>query len=258
MTYAWLTIVSAVRDDLEGLRRTFTSLRTQDLDGVEVLVIDSSSDRGSVAEVCGDIATIEWVDPQGVYAAMNTGLQHASGNFVQFLNAGDCLHDDSVLMRVRASVSSDAQWMFGPVEIVGEDGKRTVTPAWDYSVEKQHMFARGLFPQHQGTFARREFLQNMGGFNTAFRIAADYEMVLRMSQVSDPLELDFVIADFYEGGLSSERWQESFREFHRARIETVHPKGAARLTEQWDYVTHFSRVWAYRTVVEPLRRRTRR
>lgn len=258
MMNPWLTIVSAVRDDPEGLLRTFASLRTQDLEGVEVQVVDSSSDRASVAEECADIAVIKWVEPQGVYAAMNTGLQNASGKYVQFLNAGDCLHDDSVLQRVRASVASEPQWMFGPVEIVGKDGKRTVTPAWDYSIEKKHMFARGLFPQHQGTFARRELLQKLGGFDTSFRIAADYALFLQMSQVSDPLELDFVVADFYEGGLSSERWQESFREFHRARIETLRPTGTARLSEQWDYVSHFSRVWAYRTVVEPLRRRARR
>ena len=254
----WLTIVSAVRDDLEGLQRTFASLRTQDLEDVEVLVIDSSVDRASVGEVCGDIAAVEWVEPQGVYAAMNTGLQHASGNYVQFLNAGDCLHDSSVLQRVRASSTSEPQWMFGPVEIVGEDGKRTVTPAWDYSVEKKHMFARGLFPQHQGTFARRELLRKLGGFDASFRIASDYAVFLQISQVSDPLELDFVVADFHEGGLSSKHWQESFREFHRARIEAFRPTGTARLSEQWDYVRHFSRVWAYRTLVEPLRRRARR
>ena len=148
--------------------------------------------------------------------------------------------------------------MFGPVEIVGEYGKRTVTPAWDYSAEKLHLFARGFFPQHQGTIARRELLQTLGGFDTSFRIAADYAMFLQMSQVSDPLELDFVVADFHEGGLSSKHWQESFREFHRARIEAFHPTGGARLAEQWDYLTNLSRVWAYRSVVEPLRRRARR
>ena len=83
-------------------------------------------------------------------------------------------------------------------------------------------------------------------------------MFLRMSLVADPVELDFVVADFYEGGLSSERWQESFREFHRARIEVLRPTGTARLTEQRDYAIHFLRVWAYRSVVEPFRRRARR
>ena len=258
MTTAWLTVVTAVRDDLEGLHRTFASLRRQDLDGVEVLVIDSSADQRSVEEVCSDIANVEWVEPQGVYAAMNTGLQHASGEYVQFLNAGDCLHDDSVLQRVRVASASAAQWMCGPVEIVNSGGYRIITPGWDYSVEQEHLFARGLFPQHQGTFARRDLLHSLGGFDTSFRIAADYAMFLRMSQVSDPLELDFVVADFHVGGLSSQRWQESFREFHRARIEVFRPTGVARLGERWDYVTHFSRVWAYRTVVEPLRRRARR
>ena len=148
--------------------------------------------------------------------------------------------------------------MFGPVEIMGKDGKRTVTPAWSYYLERKNLFARGFFPQHQGTFARRDLLQKLGGFDTSFHIAADYAMFLRMSQVSDPLELDFVVADFHEGGLSSEHWQRSFHEFHRARVEVFRPTGLARLTEQWNYRTHFSRVWAYRSVVEPLKRRARR
>jgi len=258
VTIVWLTVVTAVRDDLEGLQRTFASLRTQELDGVEVLVIDSSTDRGAVAQVCSDLATVHWVEPQGVYAAMNTALQHASGTYVQFLNAGDCLHDASVLQKVRVAMASGAPWMFGPVEIVAEDGTRTITPWWTYAVEKRHFFARGFFPQHQGTFVKRGLLHSLGGFDTSFRIAADYKMFLRMTQVSDPLELDFVVADFYEGGLSRQRWKESFREFHRARIKVLRPTGMARLVEQWDSANHFLQVWAYRSVVEPLRRRARR
>ena len=258
MSSVWLTIVVPIRDDEEGLRRTISSIAAQDLDGVEVLVVDSSRDRDLVASMCSDVADIIWIEPQGVYPAMNAGLKQASGTYIQFLGAGDALHDSTVLGRIRRKSESGAPWMFGPVQIISASGDASITPRWDYAAERKHLFARGLFPQHQGTFARTEILRELGGFSTTYRIAADYTMLLRLSQIADPLEVVFLVADFYAGGLSTVQWQESFREFHRARLEVFKPSGWASVQEQGDYRAQFARVWTYREVVEPLMRRARR
>lgn len=258
MSTPWLTIVTPVRDDEAGLRRTMASIAVQDLDGVEVLVVDSSRDHDTVASACSDIAEVMWVEPRGVYPAMNAGLERAAGTYVQFLGAGDTLHDPSVVTRIRQVANTRTTWMFGPVCIIDTDGRKSVTPRWDYATERKHSFARGFFPQHQGTIARSQLLRDLGGFSSAYQVAADYTMSLRLSQVADPVELDSVVADFHAGGLSTEQWQKSFREFHRARREVFRPTGLAAALEQWDYRAHFARVWAYRELVEPLRRRARR
>lgn len=258
MSTPWLTIVTPVRDDEAGLRRTMASIAAQDLDGVEVLVVDSSRDHETVKSVCSDIAEVMWVEPRGVYPAMNAGLERAAGTYVQLLGAGDALHDPSVVTRIRQVADTGATWMFGAVRIIDTDGRSSVTPQWNYVAEREHLFARGFFPQHQGTVARAQLLRDLGGFSTAYQVAADYAMSLRMSQVADPVELDFVVADFHAGGLSTAQWRTSFREFHRARQEVFRPTGLAAAREQWDYRAHFARVWVYRELVEPLRRRARR
>ena len=258
MNSPWLTIVTPVRDDEAGLRRTMASIATQDLQGVEVLVIDSSRDRDAAVLECSDLAEVLWVQPRGVYPAMNAGLERAAGTYVQFLGAGDALHEPSVLSRVQRVADTGASWMFGSVRIIEADGSSSVTPRWNYTAERSALFARGLFPQHQGTFVSSELLRDLGGFSSAFRIAADYALFLRLSQVADPVELDFVVADFYAGGLSTDRWRESFRDFHRARLEVFGPSGSAALREQWNYRAHFARVWAYREVVARLKWRARR
>jgi len=186
------------------------------------------------------------------------GLQRASGTYLHFLTAGDVFHDSSVLARIREICRAEPVWMFGPVDIVNEAGMHTTTPPWDYGREKARLFARGHFPQHQGTVVRRDVLMRIGGFPSNYRIAADYAAFLRLSQLADPLLLDFVVADFHTGGLSSVAWRESFDEFHRARLEVLKPRGAARVVEMWDYTTHLARVGVYREVLEPLRRRARR
>ena len=257
MSSPWLTIVIPVRDEKEGLQRTLTSITRQEHEGVQVLVVDSSGDHDAVVSMCSGIAEVVQVAPEGVFPAMNTGLDRAAGTYVQFLGSGDELHD-SVLAQVRRVADLNPEWMFGSVRIIGTDGRHTVTPRWDYAKERVHLFARGFFPQHQGTFARKELLRNFGGFSSSFQVAADYAMFLRLSQHSTPVRLYFVVADFTMGGMSTTRWRESFHEFHRARQEIFRPAGLVAAQEQWDYRAHFARVWAYRELVEPLRRRARR
>lgn len=258
MSDPWLTVVTPVRDDHEGLSRSLESIREQDRAGVEVLVIDSSIDHGSVQAACEGLARVEAMEPEGVYPAMNLGLQRASGTYLHFLTAGDVFHDSRVLARIRDVCTAEPVWMFGPVDIIDETGKDTTTPPWDYARQKARLFARGHFPQHQGTVVRRDLLLRIGGFPSNYRIAADYAAFLRLSQLASPVLLDFVVADFHTGGLSSVAWRESFDEFHRARLEVLRPRGIARIVEMWDYNTQLAKVGLYRGALEPLRRRARR
>lgn len=254
MTHSWLTIVTVVRDDPEGLARTVKSVSTSDLHGVEYLVVDSSEDNAQVRDLCGDLGTVHWIEPEGIYPAMNFGLTHAAGTYVQFLNAGDIFHDSQVLSRVRICAESLPAWMFGPVEIVARNGGRVITPPWDYLHEKETCFSNGYFPQHQGTFARTELLKELGGFDDRFTVAADYAAFLRLSQVSDPLTLDFVVADFFEGGSSSSHWRKAQAEFHRARQEILAPKGKAWFREQTNTRIYFAKLWFYRKIVQKMKR----
>lgn len=255
MTTPWLTVVTVVRDDVPGLRGTVDSLRGQDRDGVDVLIVDSSADPAVASALGAGIARTMWVSPEGIYPAMNVGLEHAAGDYVYYLNAGDILHAPDVLASLRGLiVDANPTWLFGRVEIVGADGSRVVTPAWDYAQEKSALFSRGLFPPHQGTLARRDALQSFGGFDTSFRIAADYAAFLRLSLVADPCQTDLVIATFTEGGASTLHWKESFAEFHRARREILRPTGAASLRERVESARHFAKVFAYREVALRARR----
>ena len=258
----WLSIVTVVRDDAPGFARTLESLRAQELAEVHFVVVDSSGEKQEIPDALSraDVtADIVWTEPRGIYPAMNTGLQRATGDWVYFLNAGDTLHDDEVLDRLRGrAAQTDRGWMFGPVELTAPGRQPIVTPPWDYPTERRANFARGLFPPHQGTLVRTALLRFVGGFDTSYAIAADYAAFLRLSLTGDPEVLDFVIASFAEGGASTLRWQESFREFHRARRSILQPTGAAALRERADTAWHFARVFAYREVVAPLRRSARR
>ena len=102
----WLSIITVVKDAPIDFARTLESLRTQNLEGVEYLVIDSSTDSAVIPrtlEQSGILFSYHWCEPAGIYAAMNIGLSKAMGTYVYFLNAGDELLPEVLTQVLTAS-----------------------------------------------------------------------------------------------------------------------------------------------------------
>ena len=255
----WLSIVTVVRDDESALNKTRVSIEANHLDGVEWLVVDSSLEREAVEHLVTGFGRYEWVSPEGIYPAMNCGLELAEGEYVMFLNAGDELSSPNTLSLVRDLLAEQpCAWAYGHIEIIEASGISVLSSTWDYEVEKHHFFARGSFPPHQGTFTRVSDLRALGGFDTSYRIAADYKAFLQLTQRADPLVLPIVVARFPTGGASSQHWSRSLAEFHRARVEVLTPSGKALIREWALTAVQAARVGAYRLVAAPVRRLARR
>ena len=139
---------------------------------------------------------------------------------------------------------------FWPVEITDRDRNHTtLTPQWNYQEEKKKHFARGLFPPHQGTITSTQLLRDLGGFDTRYSISADYALFLKLSQITNPGVVDFPIANFVMGGVSTQKWRESFRQFHEARTEILKPQGLGAMYEQFWTRWHLTKVWTYRELI---------
>ena len=97
-------------------------------------------------------------------------------------------------------------------------------------------------------------LRELGGFDPQFVISADYALFLKLSLLSDPVIVDFPIAQFMTGGASTDQWRKSFAEFHTARCLILKPSGLDAVREKFWTQWHFSRVWIYRELIARARR----
>jgi hypothetical protein len=102
-------------------------------------------------------------------------------------------------------------------------------------------------------FVKREILIGQGGFDNTYSIVADYASFLKLTMLADPLYLEFVVATFTEGGVSTTKWQESFHQFHRARKEILEPRGTAALREQFESTRRFAMVFLHREIRSKMR-----
>jgi len=217
-------VISIHRDDHENLQKTLQSMSTQQALDVEFIVVDGSKDPNRTTVICeeffGASVKVVLANPQGIYSAMNTGLEYAKGQYVSFLNAGDTLHSGQVLNRLKVFASGKNQdWIYGNVQLIDSHGRKRLAPKFNYDREREHNFRSGRFPMQPGSLVKTELIRSLGGFDSSLKVAADYKVILGLSKVVSPSYFDDVVVDFTLGGTSSKRWISAYIEAHRARSE---------------------------------------
>jgi len=220
-----------------------------DLDA-EVVIIDGSANALENVTLTSLPWRIMRQSPRGIYPAMNAGLENARAQYVYYLNAGDSFSASDTLSCILSDLreSPDLVWAFGAVEFFDTSGNPLLEPCWSYEVERRRLFARGLFPAHQGMVARADVLRELGGFDESYTVAADYKLMLQLSICATPIRWGWPIARFQQGGTSTQRWWTAIREFQRARSEVFQVSGQRRVVESFDTVRHSARSFAARAI----------
>ncbi len=200
-----LSIITINYNNLEGLKRTVESVINQTWQEFEYLVIDGGSTDGSAAYIDSKSEHLNyWVSEpdQGVYYAMNKGIEVATGEYLLFLNSGDVLYNNNILLTTKKSLLLDMDIVYGDLWIEGEQGKgfRNRYPDFiDFPFLKQTSLG------HSSTFMKKELFYTYGLYRTDLKIVSDWAFFVKvfcMHKVSH-CKIDHIIAAFYEGGLST-------------------------------------------------------
>lgn len=178
-----ISVVTAVYNGVGTLPRAVKSLRAQTHANVEHVVQDGGSTDG----------TLDWLGANGhpgmalrsapdagIYDAINTGIARATGDVIGLLHADDCLADDAVLARV-ATALSDPQidGVYGDLQYVSRDDDTRVIRQWSAGIYTPDRLRRGWMPPHPTLYLRRAVFERWGLYDTSYRIAGDYDGMLR-------------------------------------------------------------------------------
>lgn len=227
------SIVTVCLNAEEHIAGAIESVLAQTWSDYEYVVVDGGSTDGTVDVIRSYEPRFDgrmrWAsEPDGgLYEAMNKGLAVARGEYVEFLGADDRLRPGALeAVANAADVTPPPDIVCGATHVTGPDG------SWDDLPRR--VLRRGLPARvpasHQSTFTRREVVEAVGGFDVRFRIAADYDLYLRLvrSGRSERL-LDDVLSEFRLGGASSRSARATAREYRDVRIA----HGANRTVEEF-------------------------
>ncbi len=163
-----ITIITINYNDVEGLKKTFASVFLQSYADFEYIVIDGGSNDGSRELIAENGSKFQfWISEKdhGVFDAMNKGIQKANGNYLLFLNSGDCFVANDTLTQFMEHPSCKGDVIYGDYKYT-EGGKSypdKISPSF---------FMRTSLP-HQSTLIKKAVFEKIGNYDMTYKIAAD-------------------------------------------------------------------------------------
>jgi len=179
-----ISVITAVYNNRETIAQALDSALAQTHPDVELVVIDGGSTDGTRAVLQGyaDRLAVLMSEPdRGIYDALNKGISCASGEVVGFLHSDDLFADVAVLSRVASAFADPlVDAAYGDLLYVRKDDPGQVVRTWRSAAFSAARLAHGWMPPHPTFYVRRTVYERLGGYDTSYRIAADYDCVLRL------------------------------------------------------------------------------
>jgi len=207
-----ISVIVAVYNGAKTLQRCIDSVAEQTYPDKELILIDGGSTDGTIdiLKACNDEITYWKSEPDdGIYNAWNKGLDHVKGDWIYFLGSDDYLWESTVFEEMAPYLSKAeserVRLVYGQVARVTEDNEVCCVDGnpWDYT--RRGIVVDGICTfTHQGMFHHRSLFENYGKFDESFRIAGDYELLLRaFKEGGDALFVKgLVVAGMQTGGVT--------------------------------------------------------
>ncbi len=206
-----ISVITVSLNAAATIARTIQSVRAQTGVLIEHIVVDGGSTDGTMDIVTAHrqgFAQVVSEPDRGLYDAMNKGLALARGKLTGYLNADDAFAGPTALARlVETWRRSDADAVYGDVlQVDAQDRPLRMISGGAFSPEQ---LRRGLMPPHPSFYARTATLRETGGFNTDYRIAADFDLIART--FSRPgfqaVYVPAIVANMRVGGVSTRNFR---------------------------------------------------
>ena len=232
-----VTIVTVVFNRKEHLEETILSVLSQSYENLEYIIIDGGSTDGTLEIIKRYDDRIDyWVSEkdEGISDAFNKGVALSRGDYINFQGDGDgFLHPDSIKALFQQKGVEVFDLVCGRVRRIAKDGA-TLYDSPERKFHKRSLLFRMALP-HQGLFTHRRFFEKYGFFDSRWKFAMDYELLLRAyHHFPRVFALPEVVAHWRADGIGNNRTREVLREYDLIkRHNRIAPKWVLLLVHVW-------------------------
>ena len=187
-----ISVVTVCYNAVDVIEKTIQSVINQTYNRIEYIIIDGDSKDGTVSVInkySGKISKKISEPDNGIYDAMNKGIDMATGEWINFMNAGDEFADEHVIYNLLDSFSNGSDVIFGNT-ILNNNGVKK---------QRKGHFNQNEFPTlgHQSTFVKTSLMKRFH-FGMNYKISADFEFLYKLFMESYKfyyVDLDVAIYD---------------------------------------------------------------
>lgn len=198
-----ISIITATYNSGGTLRDTMRSVLSQRFVDWEYIIVDGKS-SDNTHEIIKEMepeygGRLKWISEpdKGIYDAMNKGIRMATGDIIGILNSDDFFSDSMVLSRINDEFEREdaVDAIYGDIHFVESDDLKKCVRYYSSRFFQSWMMVFGYQPAHPSFYCRKECYDKYGGFDTSFRIAADFENLLRLIYINN-IKTHYVPMDF--------------------------------------------------------------
>ena len=231
------SIITINKNNVEGLRRTITSVIEQSFNDFEYIIIDGNSSDSSVSiinELLSKHSSFpaSWIseDDSGIYNAMNKGINMSQGDYLLFLNSGDVLVDKDCLQRV-FDHPFDTDIITTRCNVV-DNGQVIWTSPHITRITLDTLYSVGI--PHQSTFIKKALFNRFGMYREDFRYNSDiafwYKSIIFGGATT--IGLDLVLTNYDNNGISAT--ESKTPRYQAEKQEILSEGGLPRITPDYD------------------------
>ena len=224
-----VSIITVSYNSAKTIGDTISSVRKQSYNNIEYIVVDGNSTDGTIEIVKqfmdsskdvaqdalqdsakgapqGVVTTFLCERDKGIYDAMNKGLALATGDIIGVLNSDDFYCADDVIEQVvLAFQKNNTDCLYGDLNYVDPIDTAKIVRKWRSGSYIKENFLKGWMPPHPTFFVKKSCYESFGTFETQFKSAADYELMLRFlfKESCSAQHLPKVMIHMRAGGVSN-------------------------------------------------------
>ena len=183
-----ISIITATYNSLETLPTTLKSIVEQNYENIECVVIDGKSTDGTLKiiykyQIDNPDISFKIISEKdtGIYDALNKGIFNATGDIIGFLHSDDMLASSNILTKIAEEfVKTNVNGVYGDLQYVNKKNTNNVIRYWKSKKFHPNLLKQGWMPAHPTLFLKRDIYEKHGNFDLSFKIAADYDFMLRV------------------------------------------------------------------------------
>lgn len=178
-----VSIITATYNSAETIADTLHSLNTQSYKNIEYIIVDGASNDNTLSVIqqrCSRVSKVISEPDRGIYDALNKGILAATGDVVGFLHSDDLFaYSDAIKDIVSRLKNSNCDALYADLQYVSKANIDNVVRFWKSGEYKKSKLNNGWMPPHPTFYMKRNLYHRFGMFDLSFKIAADYDSLLR-------------------------------------------------------------------------------
>lgn len=209
MTTLKISIITVTYNSAATIAGCIASVNEQTYPDMEHLVIDGASKDntiGIIRNMPNRISQLISEPDKGIYDAMNKGIALATGDVIGILNSDDFYTSNDVIAKIVSAFEKEqVDGVYGDICFVRPENLNKVVRYYSARWFNPSLFRFGFMPPHPSVYIRRTCFQEMGYYKDDYKIAADYELLIRFLKVNriKTRYLNFCVVTMRTGGDST-------------------------------------------------------